>query len=72
MRRHEHTIAMLSENVGLSARRFTRLFTLEVGLTPKLYARIKRFELVLAAHAPSPPSTGRPSHSIAATSISRI
>ncbi|MGH8178942.1 MAG: DUF6597 domain-containing transcriptional factor [Steroidobacter sp.] len=44
---HEHSIAMLSEHVGLSARRFTRLFTLEVGLTPKLYARIKRFELAL-------------------------
>ena len=44
---HDHTIARLSEDVGLSARRFTRLFTLEVGLTPKLYARIKRFELVI-------------------------
>jgi AraC-like DNA-binding protein len=38
---------MLSEHVGLSARRFTRLFTLEVGLTPKLYARIERFQRVL-------------------------
>ena len=42
---------MLSEHVGLSARRFTRLFTLEVGLTPKLYARIKRFERMLRLHA---------------------
>jgi AraC-like DNA-binding protein len=42
-----YSIAMLSEHVGLSARRFTRLFTLEVGLTPKLYARVKRFERVL-------------------------
>lgn len=44
---HEHTIATLSERVGLSTRRFARLFTLEVGLTPKLYARIKRFERVV-------------------------
>jgi AraC-like DNA-binding protein len=44
---HDHPIAQLSERVGLSERRFTRLFTLEVGLTPKLYARIKRFQRVL-------------------------
>ncbi|MGH8239245.1 MAG: helix-turn-helix domain-containing protein, partial [Steroidobacteraceae bacterium] len=44
---HDYTIAMLSEHVGLSARRFTRLFTLEVGLTPKLYARVQRFQRVL-------------------------
>lgn len=43
----DYSIAMLSEHVGLSARRLTRLFTLEVGLTPKLYARIKRFERAL-------------------------
>jgi AraC-like DNA-binding protein len=59
---HEHTIAMLSENVGLSARRFTRLFTLEVGLTPKLYARIKRFELVLG-HMHRSCASLRPRHS---------
>ena len=41
------SIAMLSEHVGLSARRFTRLFTLEVGLTPKLYSRVERFQRVL-------------------------
>jgi AraC-like DNA-binding protein len=44
---HDYTIAMLSEHVGLSPRRFTRLFTLEVGLTPKLYARVQRFQRVL-------------------------
>jgi AraC-like DNA-binding protein len=47
LRPHEQAIAALSTDVGLSARRFTRLFTLQVGLTPKLYARIKRFELVV-------------------------
>lgn len=40
-------IAQLSEHVGLSERRFTRLFTVEVGLTPKLYARIRRFQRVM-------------------------
>jgi AraC-like DNA-binding protein len=51
----DHTIAMLSERVGLSARRFTRLFSLEVGLTPKLYARIKRFEQMLRFVKPPVP-----------------
>jgi AraC-like DNA-binding protein len=51
----EHTIAMLSEHVGLSARRFTRLFSLEVGLTPKLYSRIKRFEQMLRLARPPLP-----------------
>jgi AraC-like DNA-binding protein len=51
----EHTIATLSEDVGLSARRFTRLFTLEVGLTPKLYSRIKRFEQMLRLARPPLP-----------------
>jgi AraC-like DNA-binding protein len=45
----DYSIAMLSEHVGLSARRFTRLFTLEVGLTPKVYARVQRFQRVLQA-----------------------
>jgi AraC-like DNA-binding protein len=45
----DYSIATLSEHVGLSARRFTRLFTLEVGLTPKIYSRIQRFQRVLQA-----------------------
>ena len=45
----DYSIAMLSEHVGLSARRFTRLFTLEVGLTPKLYSRVQRFQRLLHA-----------------------
>ena len=62
---------MLSEHVGLSARRFTRLFTLEVGLTPKLYARIQRFERVLRLMRAAPRSTGPRWRSTAATSTSR-
>lgn len=43
----DYSIAALSEYVGLSARRFTRLFSLQVGLTPKVYARIQRFQHAL-------------------------
>ena len=43
----DYSIAMLSKHVGLSARRFARLFTLEVGLTPKLYSRVRRFQRVM-------------------------
>jgi AraC-like DNA-binding protein len=38
------SIESLGEDCGLSARRLTRLFAVEVGLTPKLYARVKRFQ----------------------------
>ncbi len=41
------SVADLSERAGLSARRISRLFALQTGLTPKLFARIKRFEQVL-------------------------
>jgi transcriptional regulator GlxA family with amidase domain len=46
----------LARRVGLSQRRFIQLFTAEVGLTPKLYGRVRRFqrarELVLTAAEP--------------------
>jgi AraC-like DNA-binding protein len=38
------SIERLGERCGLSTRRLTRLFAIEVGLTPKLFARIKRFD----------------------------
>jgi AraC-like DNA-binding protein len=41
------SIAHLSLEAGLSARRISRLFALQTGLTPKRFARIKRFEHVL-------------------------
>jgi AraC-like DNA-binding protein len=47
----DYSIAMLSEHVGLSARRFTRLFALEVGLTPKTYSRVRRFQRAMQAMA---------------------
>ena len=34
----------LARQVGLSQRRFIQLFTAEVGLTPKLYGRVRRFQ----------------------------
>jgi len=34
----------LAQRVGLSQRRFIQLFTAEVGLTPKLYGRVRRFQ----------------------------
>jgi AraC-like DNA-binding protein len=46
----------LAYRVGLSQRRFIQLFTAEVGLTPKRYSRVRRFqrarELVRQATAP--------------------
>jgi AraC-like DNA-binding protein len=34
----------LARRVGLSHRRFIQLFTAEVGMTPKLYGRVRRFQ----------------------------
>lgn len=45
---HVRTIGRLTERVGLSQRRFIELFSTEVGLTPKLYCRVQRFQRVLA------------------------
>jgi len=45
--RQDRSIADLSHRAGLSAKRITRLFELETGLTPKLYARIRRFQRAL-------------------------
>lgn len=44
---HLHTISALTERMGLSPKRFIRLFTQQVGLTPKLYCRVQRFQRVL-------------------------
>jgi AraC-like DNA-binding protein len=42
-------VADIVERVGLSAGRFIRLFTDEVGLPPKLFSRIHRFQRVVRA-----------------------
>jgi AraC-like DNA-binding protein len=42
-------IGRLGSSTGLSARRLIELFDSHVGLTPKLFARVRRFQRVLAA-----------------------
>jgi len=41
------TVADAAEQVGLSSRRFIQVFSEAVGLTPKLFCRIQRFQAVL-------------------------
>src|SRR5262245_15421914 len=48
------TIGEVTGRVGLSPKRFIRLFTAEVGLTPKLFCRIRRFQGVLRTIRCSP------------------
>jgi AraC-like DNA-binding protein len=43
----ERTIAEVTNQIGLSARRFIEVFHKEVGLTPKLFCRVRRFQKVL-------------------------
>ncbi|HEU4387810.1 MAG TPA: helix-turn-helix domain-containing protein [Blastocatellia bacterium] len=45
---HIRTISDVTAEIGLSPRRFIQLFSDEVGLTPKLFCRIRRFQRVLA------------------------
>jgi AraC-like DNA-binding protein len=44
---HARTIADVTAHVGLSPRRFIQIFTDRVGLTPKLFCRVRRFQEVL-------------------------
>ena len=37
----------LADHIGISSRRFIQLFSNEVGLTPKLFSRVRRFQQVL-------------------------
>jgi AraC-like DNA-binding protein len=41
------SIAALADEIGLSQRRFIQLFRVEVGLTPKAFARVRRFHAAL-------------------------
>ncbi len=41
------TVSDVTSQVGLSGRRFSEVFTREVGLTPKLFCRVRRFQRVL-------------------------
>jgi AraC-like DNA-binding protein len=42
-----HNVAELTSQIGLSPRRFADVFRNEVGLTPKLFCRIRRFQQAL-------------------------
>jgi AraC-like DNA-binding protein len=44
----------VARQVGLSQRRFIQVFTAEVGLTPKLYARVRRFQRAWASVGRAP------------------
>jgi AraC-like DNA-binding protein len=50
---HGRSVHEVAADVNLSHRRFIEVFTAETGLTPKLFARVRRFQraLALAAHA---------------------
>lgn len=41
---HTSSVSEVTDRVGLSSRRFIEVFDDEVGLTPKLYCRIRRFQ----------------------------
>lgn len=44
---HDQAIGAVCEAVGLSARRFIEIFDDHVGMTPKLYCRVRRFQAAL-------------------------
>ncbi|HEU4538081.1 MAG TPA: helix-turn-helix domain-containing protein [Polyangiaceae bacterium] len=49
-------VGQLARDIGLSRRRLIEIFTADVGMTPKRYARVRRFQraLALAEASPSP------------------
>ena len=44
---HNRTVGDVTDQIGLSQRRFIQVFRDEVGLTPKLFCRIRRFQEAL-------------------------
>jgi AraC-like DNA-binding protein len=48
------SIGEIAARAGLSARRFIALFDAQVGLTPKLFARVRRFQKLLHLAHPRP------------------
>lgn len=45
--RPQRAVSAVTEQIGLSDRRFIQLFSQHVGLTPKLFCRVQRFQQVL-------------------------
>jgi len=52
---HIRSVADVTREAGLSRRRFAQLFREQVGITPKLYCRIHRFQRVLRRIASGEP-----------------
>jgi len=52
---HTRTVADVTGQIGLSAKRFIQVFSGEVGLTPKLFCRVRRFQRVLRVIAKGRP-----------------
>jgi len=52
------TVAAVTEKIGLSERRLSQLFGDAVGLTPKLYSRVQRFQHVLRQVGYGPAGAG--------------
>ncbi|UJR82098.1 AraC family transcriptional regulator [Sandaracinus amylolyticus] len=49
LERGDTNVGAISDHVGLSRRRLIEVFTAQVGVTPKKFARLRRFQRVLAA-----------------------
>ena len=45
--KNAQTVAELVEKIGISSRRFIQIFSNQVGLTPKLFSRVLRFQRVV-------------------------
>jgi AraC-like DNA-binding protein len=43
------SVAAVLDKIGLSERRFSRIFSEQVGLTPKLFQRVRRFQRTMAS-----------------------
>ena len=43
------SVSAVLEKIGLSERRFSRIFSEQVGLTPKLFQRVRRFQKTMAS-----------------------
>lgn len=52
---HARTVSEVTDQLGLSPRRFIQVFSEQVGMTPKLFCRVQRFQEALRLVA-----TGRP------------
>ncbi len=48
-------VGKIAEELRLSRRRFIEIFTRDVGMTPKRYARVRRFQRALALATTTPP-----------------